>query len=93
MADGALIPNTVPFFGTHFMGAARPATAVPYTVPFFMHPERGGGGVLMMYLMRGWRPSHLDYETWVAQGAPNNDNPSGEPVQNVTVQTAWAVDV
>jgi hypothetical protein len=46
-----------------------------------------------MYLMRGWRPSHLDYETWVAQGAPNNDNPSGEPIQNVTVQTAWAVDV
>jgi hypothetical protein len=44
------------------------------------------------YLMRGFRHLHAptpDFETWVAAGVPNALNPSGEPIQDVSIQLAW----
>jgi len=41
------------------------------------------------YLMRGWRPGTSDYETWIAVGAPNSSNPSGQPITNITIQASW----
>jgi hypothetical protein len=43
----------------------------------------------MQYLMRGWRPGTADYETWIAVGAPNTSNPSGQPIVGITIQASW----
>lgn len=56
--------------------------------------EGGGGGSVSYYLMRGWRPLHVpapDYETWVAVGNPNTSNPSGEPIQDIVIQSVWTL--
>jgi len=51
----------------------------------------GCTGSETLFLMRGWRPLHVppDYELWIAVGSPNTSNPSGEPIQDITVQSSW----
>lgn len=43
----------------------------------------------MRYLMRGWRPGTSDFETWIATDFPNTNNPSGQPIINITIQSKW----
>ena len=44
----------------------------------------------LYYLMRGYRTLTSDYETWVATGSPNSNNPSGQPITNITIQLQWS---
>lgn len=48
-------------------------------------------GSVTVYLMRALR--HLrnppDWETWIAEGQPNTNNPSGESIVGTTVQSSW----
>ena len=48
-----------------------------------------GSSVRGHFLMRGYRPGTSDFETWIAVGAPNSTNPSGQPIVDVTVQAKW----
>jgi len=48
------------------------------------------GSATMNYLMRGWRSGTADYETWIAVGAPNSSNPSGQPITDITIQASWS---
>lgn len=43
------------------------------------------------YLLRGYlyERNPPEYEQWVSTGLPFSSNPSGEPIQNVTVLAVW----
>lgn len=41
------------------------------------------------YRMRGYRPEKDAFEYWTCDGAPDKNNPSGEPIQDVVVVSRW----
>jgi len=76
MADfAATTPNIPTLFAS--------ADAVPASTPLAVPTSNA------RFLMRGYRPGSGDFETWVAVGSPNSDNPSGLPIVDVTVQARW----
>ena len=81
MAD---FEGTTPSVGAA-SGSCDPAGATtPLVVPEVVSTLR--------FLMRAYRPGSDDFETWIAVGVPNNENPSGQPIENLTVQASWFVE-
>jgi len=69
-------------------------TVFPRAWPSILpHPAPPVAGLYTnYYVMRGFRYMHAptpDFETWVAAGGPNAINPSGEPIQDVSIQLSW----
>lgn len=67
--------------------------AYPIDWPSFLSPPAPipTGPYTNYYVMRGFRHAHIppDFETWIAVGLPNALNPSGEPIQDVSIQLTW----
>lgn len=65
---------------------ALPASTVDPPV----YSAKTSAGVALYYQMRGWYAAGSTYESWVAVGAPNTSNPSGNPLTNIVVVAVWS---
>lgn len=41
------------------------------------------------YFHRAWNTVELNYETWVSQGIPQPNPPSGDPITGLTTAAFW----
>ena len=79
--DGQGLSLTTPLgSGGAFKGRAGVSLALSFVPAGLNH---------IYYRMRAWNLNTGDWELWTAEGAPNEDNPSGDPITNVSVLTVW----
>lgn len=45
------------------------------------------------YFQRAWNTIEQNYETWVSQGAPDPNPPSGDPITGLTTSAFWKMVV